>query len=40
MLRHIADFTEQQEDLKSKVIGALAYPIFLASTASSSSMCW
>jgi general secretion pathway protein F/type IV pilus assembly protein PilC len=30
VLRHIADFTEQQEDLKSKVIGALAYPIFLA----------
>ena len=31
VLRRIADFTEQQEDLKSKVIGALAYPIFLAS---------
>lgn len=30
VLRRIADFTEQQEDLKSKVIGALAYPIFLA----------
>jgi general secretion pathway protein F len=30
VLRKIADFTEQQEDLKSKVIGALAYPIFLA----------
>jgi general secretion pathway protein F/type IV pilus assembly protein PilC len=30
VLRRIADFTEHQEDLKSKVIGALAYPIFLA----------
>jgi general secretion pathway protein F/type IV pilus assembly protein PilC len=30
VLRRIADFTEQQEDLKAKVIGALAYPIFLA----------
>src|SRR5205814_2634232 len=30
VLRRIAEFTEQQEDLKSKVIGALAYPIFLA----------
>ena len=30
VLRHIADYTEQQEDLKSKVLGALAYPIFLA----------
>ncbi len=29
VLRRIADFTEHQEDLKSKVIGALAYPIFL-----------
>jgi general secretion pathway protein F/type IV pilus assembly protein PilC len=32
VLRRIADFTEHQEDLKSKVIGALAYPIFLAVT--------
>ena len=32
VLKRIADFTEQQEDLKSKVIGALAYPIFLACT--------
>jgi general secretion pathway protein F len=32
VLRRIADFTENQEDLKSKVIGALAYPIFLAVT--------
>jgi len=31
VLRRIADFSEQQEDLKAKVIGALAYPIFLAS---------
>jgi len=30
VLKRIADFTEQQEDLKSKVVGALAYPIFLA----------
>ena len=30
VLRRIADFTEQQEDLKAKVIGALAYPVFLA----------
>jgi general secretion pathway protein F/type IV pilus assembly protein PilC len=30
VLRRIADFTEHQEDLKAKVIGALAYPIFLA----------
>jgi general secretion pathway protein F/type IV pilus assembly protein PilC len=32
VLRRIADFTEHQEDLKAKVIGALAYPIFLAVT--------
>ena len=30
VLKRIADFTEHQEDLKAKVIGALAYPIFLA----------
>src|SRR5260370_37168477 len=30
VLKRVADFTEKQEDLKSKVIGALAYPIFLA----------
>jgi general secretion pathway protein F/type IV pilus assembly protein PilC len=30
VLRRVADFTEHQEDLKSKVMGALAYPIFLA----------
>lgn len=30
VLRRIADFTEQQEDLKAKVVGAMAYPIFLA----------
>jgi general secretion pathway protein F/type IV pilus assembly protein PilC len=30
VLRRIAEFTEHQEDLKSKVAGALAYPIFLA----------
>src|SRR5213592_1475930 len=31
VLRRIADFTEHQEDLKSKVVGAMAYPAFLAS---------
>jgi general secretion pathway protein F len=31
VLKRIADFTEHQEDLKAKVVGALAYPIFLAS---------
>jgi general secretion pathway protein F/type IV pilus assembly protein PilC len=30
VLRRVADFTEHQEDLKAKVVGALAYPIFLA----------
>jgi general secretion pathway protein F/type IV pilus assembly protein PilC len=30
VLKRIADFTEKQDDLKAKVIGALAYPIFLA----------
>lgn len=30
VLVRIADFTEHQEDLKSKVVGALAYPVFLA----------
>ena len=30
VLHRIAEFTEQQEELKSKVIGALAYPVFLA----------
>lgn len=29
VLKRIADFTEHQEDLKAKVIGAMAYPIFL-----------
>lgn len=32
VLERIAIFTEHQEDLKSKVIGAMAYPIFLAVT--------
>ncbi len=32
VLERIASFTENQEDLKAKVIGALAYPIFLAVT--------
>ena len=29
VLKRIADFTEHQEDLKSKVVGAIAYPAFL-----------
>ena len=32
VLKRIADFTEHAEDLKSRVIGALAYPIFLGIT--------
>lgn len=30
VLKRIATFVETQEDLKSKVVGALAYPVFLA----------
>src|SRR5438876_14360 len=30
VLKRISDFTEHQEDLKAKVVGALAYPVFLA----------
>lgn len=30
VLKRIASFTEQQEDLKSKVVGSMAYPVFLA----------
>lgn len=30
VLKRIANFVEHQEDLKSKVVGALAYPMFLA----------
>src|SRR5262249_54097039 len=30
VLKRIAAFTEQQEDLKAKVVGAMAYPVFLA----------
>ncbi len=30
VLKRIASFVENQEDLKSKVIGSLAYPVFLA----------
>ena len=30
VLKRIATFVEHQEDLKSRVIGALAYPVFLA----------
>src|SRR5207237_7791798 len=29
VLRRIANFTEHQEDLKAKVTGAMAYPVFL-----------
>jgi general secretion pathway protein F/type IV pilus assembly protein PilC len=29
-LERVAQFTEQQEDLKARTIGALAYPVFLA----------
>src|SRR3990172_8949548 len=29
VLKRVADFTEHAEDLRSKVIGALAYPVFL-----------
>jgi general secretion pathway protein F len=32
VLERIAEFTEHQEDLRAKVIGAMAYPIFLAVT--------
>jgi general secretion pathway protein F/type IV pilus assembly protein PilC len=31
VLKRVADFTEHNEDLKSKVKGAMTYPIFLAS---------
>ena len=30
VLKRVAAFVENQEDLKSKVVGALAYPVFLA----------
>ncbi|HEX4590045.1 MAG TPA: type II secretion system F family protein, partial [Gemmataceae bacterium] len=30
VLKRVADFTEHQEDLKAKVVGSLAYPVFLA----------
>lgn len=30
VLKRIAEFTDHQEDLRSKVVGALAYPVFLA----------
>lgn len=33
-LERVADFTEQQEDLKSRTIGALAYPVFLGTVGS------
>ncbi len=29
-LERVAEFTEQQEDLKSRTLGAIAYPVFLA----------
>src|SRR5438093_445843 len=30
VLKRVADFTEHQEDLKAKVVGSMAYPVFLA----------
>jgi type II secretory pathway component PulF len=33
-LERVAQFTEQQEDLKARTIGALAYPMFLAAVGS------
>jgi general secretion pathway protein F/type IV pilus assembly protein PilC len=30
VLRRIADFMEHQEELKAKIVGAMAYPVFLA----------
>jgi general secretion pathway protein F/type IV pilus assembly protein PilC len=33
VLRRIAEFTEHQEDMKSRVISAMAYPLFLLSSA-------
>jgi general secretion pathway protein F/type IV pilus assembly protein PilC len=32
VLKRVAHFVEHQEDLKAKVVGALAYPVFLAIT--------
>lgn len=32
-LQRVAEFTEQQEDLKGRVVGALAYPVLLAGMA-------
>src|SRR5262249_16004142 len=29
VLKGVGDFTEHQEDLKSKVVGSMAYPVFL-----------
>jgi general secretion pathway protein F/type IV pilus assembly protein PilC len=29
-LQRVAEFTEQQEDLKGRVVGAVAYPVFLS----------
>src|SRR6266851_10132429 len=34
VLMRVADFTEHQEDLKSRVTGALTYPLFLAAIGS------
>ena len=33
-LERVAQFTEQQEDLKSRTVGALAYPVFLGTVGS------
>ncbi len=34
-LERVAQFTEQQEDLKARTVGALAYPVFLGAVGSS-----
>jgi general secretion pathway protein F/type IV pilus assembly protein PilC len=38
-LDRVAQFTEQQEDLKARTVGALAYPVFLAVVGTSIVIC-
>jgi general secretion pathway protein F/type IV pilus assembly protein PilC len=38
-LDRVATFTEQQEDLKARTVGALAYPVFLGVVGSSIVTC-
>ncbi len=38
-LDRVAQFTEQQEDLKARTVGALAYPVFLAAIGSTIVTC-